>query len=448
MLTKIITIILFFLTAGIPLLINPLAFNSVELIKRESAYALVCLLITCALMAAPKKNSLRLYALPIALPLLLFALSACLATMFSINLEFSLLGDPCRGESLFTIITYVLLSFIFAFFIQTFEQALSLIRALCIVTAIICLYSIIEFFCLQKFGISPLQHFQPPKLRHSFISATMGNANFLGRYLVLVLPLFAACAVKAANSKQAMLWVGGGMLGLATLMLTYSRASMVGITVGGVVFVALTRSAGPISRRRLGLMLGAGIGLIVFIGLLSQALSGSSPRSFFNTITSRMVSSLDLTNGDGLATRVFTWRHSLPVILERPWLGHGPETGFNALKQVNFEKVIRFKTIAILDRIHNNYLDIALTQGLFGLSAYLAILLIFMRGMLKKIRTHGVNPGARILLCGLFSGFAGCLVNDFFTFSTVSVSMTFWILIGIGCAIQSFHKHEANGHGC
>ncbi len=153
-------------------------------------------------------------------------------------------------------------------------------------------------------------------------------------------------------------------------------------------------------------------------------------------------------NGDGLATRVFTWQHSLPVILERPWLGHGPETGFNALKQVNFEKVIRFKTIAILDRVHNNYLDIALTQGFLGLGAYLAILFIFMRGMLKKIRTPGVNPEVRILLCGLFSGFAGCLVNDFFTFSTVSVSITFWILIGIGCAIQSFHKHEANGHGC
>ena len=41
-------------------------------------------------------------------------------------------------------------------------------------------------------------------------------------------------------------------------------------------------------------------------------------------------------------------------------------------------------------------------------------------------------------------GFAGCLVNDFFTFSTVSVSMTFWTLIGIGCAIQSFKKHEIN----
>ena len=174
----------------------------------------------------------------------------------------------------------------------------------------------------------------------------------------------------------------------------------------------------------------------------------ASPRSFFSTIASRAVSALDLSEGDGLATRLFTWRRSIPVILERPWFGHGPETGFFALEQVNFEKVVRFKNLAILDRIHNNYLDIALTQGLFGLGAYLAVLCIFMRGLLRKIRARGTTPEARLLLCGIFSGFAGCLVNDCFTFSTVSVSMTFWILIGTGCAIQSFHSNEANGHGC
>jgi len=445
--SRILTISLFFIIAGIPLLINPFAFNSVELIKRESAYALVCLLLSCVLALANKKNfPLRLYALPIALPLLFFALSACLATVFSVNPAFSLRGDFARGESFFTIITYILLTVLFAFCIQTFQQAKNLIRALCIATAIVCLYGIIEFLCLQKFGISPLQHFRPPELRQPFISSTMGNANFLGRYLVLVLPLFAACSVKATRSKAALLWACGGMFGLATLVLTYSRASVAGIAVGGVVFIALVRNAGPVCRRRLGLLLGAGLVLIVVIGLISQTLNGSSPRAFFNTIASRAIEAFDVKDGDGLGTRLFTWQHSIPVILERPWFGHGPDTGFNALEQVNFEKVVRFNTIAILDHVHNNYLDIALTQGLIGLAVYLTILFIFMRGLLHTIRTSDTHPEVRILLCGLFSGFAGCLVNDFFTFSTVSVSMTFWSLIGIGYALQSFKKYETTGH--
>jgi len=447
MIASTVKIILFFLIAGLPLLINPFAFNSVELIKRESAYALVCLLAVCALVQTPAKNRVRLYALPIGLPLFVFTFSACVATAFSINPAFSLRGDFARGESFFTIITYVLLCLSFAFFIETFEQTRALIRALCIATAFIALYGIIEFLCLQAFGISPLQHLRPPELRQPFISATMGNANFLGRFLVLVLPLFAAGAATAAGARRTLLWASGGVLACTALVLTYSRASMVGLAVGVTVFIILTRASGPALRRRMLLLLGAGCVMTVVIGLISNALSGSGPHAFFNTMSSRAISALDVRQGDGLGTRLFTWQHSIPVIVERPWFGHGPDTGFDALIQVNFEKAARFNTIEILDRIHNNYLDIALTQGLIGLGAYLAVLVIFMRGMLKTIRAPDTHPEARMLLCGLFSGFAGCLVNDVFTFSTVSVSMTFWSLIGIGYALQSFQKKGLNGHG-
>jgi putative inorganic carbon (HCO3(-)) transporter len=432
-----------------PLLINPFAFNSVELIKRESAYALVCMLAVCALAQAPtSKNPVRLYGLPIGLPLFVFALSACISTAFSINPAFSLRGDFARGESFFTIITYVLLCLIFAFFIQTFEQARVLLRALCVSSALIALYGIIEFLCLQSFGISPLQHLRPPELRQPFISATMGNANFLGRFLVLVLPLFAVGAATSAGGWRILLWAGGGIFACTTLLLTYSRASMVGLVVAVAVFIALARANGAAIRRRITLLLGTAGVMIVALVLILNALSGSGPQSFFGTIASRAASALDVYRGDGLGTRLFTWRHSIPIILERPFFGHGPDTGFDALIQVNFQKSVRFNQVAILDRIHNNYLDIALTQGLIGLCAYLAILIIFMRGMLKKIRAPDTDPDVRLVLCGLFSGFAGCIVNDIFTFSTVSVSMTFWILIGIGSAIQSFHMHhEADGHG-
>jgi len=440
MIARTIRIILVFLAAGLPLLINPFAFNAVELIKRESAYALVCLLAVCVLAQAPPRKALRLYALPIGLPLFVFALSACIATAFSINPEFSLRGDFARGESFFTIITYVLLCLVFAFCIQTFAQARDLIRALCLAAACIALYGIIEFLCLQAFGISPLQHFRPPELHQPFISATMGNANFLGRFLVLVLPLFAAGAAACAGSKRALLWAGGGVLCITTLVLTYSRASMAGFVCGGSVFVAVLPASAAVVRRRVVLAAGAALVTIAAVGLISSTVRGSGQQAFFTTMTRRAVEALDVRQGDGLGTRLFTWKRSIPVILERPWFGHGPDTGFDALVQVNFEKSARFKIIAILDHIHNNYLDIALTQGLVGLAAYLAVLVIFMRGLFTAIRAPDTHPEARMLLCGLFSGFAGCLVNDMFTFSTVSVSMTFWSLIGIGYAIQSFQQ--------
>lgn len=353
---------------------------------------------------------------------------------------FSLLGDPGRGESFFTIITYVLLVPAFAFCIQSYEQARGLFRAVCIAAAAVALYGIIEFLCLQAFGISPLGRLRPAELRNPFayICSTMGNSNFLGRFLVLVVPMLCACAAAARRPGALLMWAGGCVVACTALVLTYSRASLLGLAVGGIVFAYLARRSGPV--RRLFWLPATALVVIVLLGAVSFTLSGSGPRSFFTTIASRAAGALDISEGDGLGTRLFTWQRSIPVILERPWFGHGPDTGFDALLQVNFEKAERFNSIAILDRIHNNYLDIALTQGLVGLASYLAILAVFMSGMLRTIRAPHTDPEARMLLCALAGGFAGCCVNDIFTFSTVSVSITFWSLIGLGCAIQSFQK--------
>jgi len=52
-----IDICLFFILAVIPLLVNPFTFNPVELIKRESAYALAGLVLACAIVLANKKKT-------------------------------------------------------------------------------------------------------------------------------------------------------------------------------------------------------------------------------------------------------------------------------------------------------------------------------------------------------------------------------------------------------
>ena len=54
---KIIAVSLFVIMAVIPLLVNPFTFNWVELIKRESVYALVCLLLCCSIALANKKKT-------------------------------------------------------------------------------------------------------------------------------------------------------------------------------------------------------------------------------------------------------------------------------------------------------------------------------------------------------------------------------------------------------
>ena len=66
------------------------------------------------------------------------------------------------------------------------------------------------------------------------------------------------------------------------------------------------------------------------------------------------------------------------LILERPWFGYGLETFILVFKKFNQEYTEIFHDRVLIDRAHNNYLDIAFSMGLTGLAAYLAILASFL----------------------------------------------------------------------
>ena len=88
-----------------------------------------------------------------------------------------------------------------------------------------------------------------------------------------------------------------------------------------------------------------------------------------------------------MANRLFVWKKTIGVIKERPLLGFGPDAHSKAMQSFNLEyclkfndwslhkrgeqEVIRFAGLTLLDRAHNNYLDVTLSQGLVGLAAYM-----------------------------------------------------------------------------
>ena len=120
---------------------------------------------------------------------------------------------------------------------------------------------------------------------------------------------------------------------------------------------------------------------------------------------------------------------------EGPLLGYGPDTHVRVMRRFNREYVKRFKDLVIIDRAHNNYLDTALGQGLLGLGAYLCVIITFMI-WLWRTRARERDVTRKALYCGVFAAVCGYLVNDLFIFSVVSVSPTFWSLMGITIAMK------------
>ncbi len=438
---RVLSICLFFLLAGIPLIINPAAYDFYYTPKIQSVYALIALVLgTIGIRHFVSRWPLCLPRFPLTVPLLLYAGSVIISTIFSIAPALSMRGDPWRLESMFTLLSYAVLTCIFAGLIESHRQFHQLMRALLLSAALVALYGLIQYA-----GINPTEHFDP-LLRHNRINSTIGNTNFLGKFLVLVLPLFWAYYLTARKTAEKMLLGAGMLFTVCTLFLTFTRASWLGVCVAGVLFTVFAGSSFLLQKKKeililVIILLGLGVGIVLYGALNKENPQGQ--RIF--TVKDRLLSSLDMQQGRGVATRLFVWKKVIGIIQKRPLLGFGPDTHVIPMRSFNREYIQRFKDVVILDRAHNNYLDIMIGQGLVGLSAYLAIISTLLMWLGRRIKQEKDRP-TKILWCGFFASFCGYLVNDFFIFSVVSVSPTFWALMGVPFALQQAEKgqHEAS----
>ena len=159
--------------------------------------------------------------------------------------------------------------------------------------------------------------------------------------------------------------------------------------------------------------------------------------AFFPMMKYKIRASFDIEKGMGVATRLFVWKKVVTLIKERPVFGYGPDTHRMVMRKVNLEYWWKFKDIVIIDRAHNNYIDIALGRGLVGLGTYLSVISVFMMWLWKTMKRERDNS-RKIMFCCVLSAFFGYLINDLFIFSVVSVSPTFWSLIGMTLVFNHF----------
>ncbi|TNF54428.1 O-antigen ligase family protein, partial [bacterium] len=132
-------------------------------------------------------------------------------------------------------------------------------------------------------------------------------------------------------------------------------------------------------------------------------------------------------------TRLYVWKRALFLIKERPWFGYGLETFPIAFQQFNKDYTKRFNDYIVVDRAHNNYIDTAFALGIIGLGTYCAVILAFLAYLYRLVK-QTENSVRQLFYTGIFSGFCGYLINDLFIFSVVSVSPTFWSLMGLTVA--------------
>lgn len=123
---------------------------------------------------------------------------------------------------------------------------------------------------------------------------------------------------------------------------------------------------------------------------------------------------------DELGTnRVYIWRNALKAYPDRPLIGSGPDTFFQA-----FPEDAHGRYGQNYDAAHNEYIQILICQGILGLLCYLLFLVsASLRAVPKAFR----NP----LVMAVLAAFVGYLVQAFFNISLPIASQALWVFAGM-----------------
>ncbi len=347
---------------------------------------------------------------PMAIPVLAFAVIYALATLLSAAPLTSLLGSYPRLQGALTTLAYLALFATAAAHLRRRAQVERLLTTAMLTSLPVSLYGI-----LQHYHFDPMPWGADVSGR---VTGSMGNAGFLGAYLILVIPLMVGrlCQIVQALWTQKpgdsvatqwlrlVIYVALLGLNLTALAFTRSSASWFGLAMGLLFFggmLAFIKRSRAVSAAVAGLAVLTIIGAMAFGATTNQDGSDGSQVSprvrvlISQGVAAMMKSSSPLTFPDG---HTDTW-----AVL-RPLIGYGPETLYVTFNRF-YPPELGWQGVrgASPDRAYNETLDALATTGWLGVAVYLAL---FATAFLTAFRRLGMlsTSGRTTLFWGLALG--------------------------------------------
>ena len=381
----------------------------------------------------------------LAVAVLIIAYALVVSTVFSVFPSGSFLGMYLRRQGTYTSLCYLYFFFVILNTTHTRRQIDRLIFTMLLTSFTVAVWAI-----LQRLGIDPHVRIAPFSDRR--VWSTLGNPIFLSAFLIMTTPLhfyffgesfkrlrqYRRQGISLKNTGTEQVFFGLMLLflvlNLTAIGFAQSRGPIVGLMVGLVLFAALELLRRGRARIVSAFFFGGGVflGLLLLVNLLDQPFAEVSlvsqwfgPESAFQS-------------GTGLV-RATIWKGVCGLIASDPirlLTGYGPETLSLVYPRHN-PPILQYieKPTAIVDRAHNEILDLLATQGVLGLAAFVFFFFLLSRFVLRQL---GFIRSTKqdIAFYGLLSlgGILGVLI-----LYLVSGNVTFFALgLGLGLIFGLF----------
>lgn len=398
---------------------NVFELNKIVLF-RSLVYVFFVLTLAKALFFPSKQKFSGRYLIPV-LVLLVFG---AVSLFFSVDPANSYFGLSDRQQGYRSLLFYAWWFFLLFYNLATavdIEKKINRIFWVIMGSSfLVCLYGI-----LQILGIDFIAWTEPPFITHR-VTSTLGQPNYLGSYLLLLIPLTIYGWVKHRNFYWRFALAILLLMQLITLVITSSRSAWLGLlgALALLVFWNLTRFWPKLSApRKRGLVL---------ISLLSVLLLGLLLLQN-NYIGSRLRGMTDF-KGGSVSARFNFWSGAWGSFLQKPLMGYGLENqGREFIKYYQVDWAQTGFVNASTNRAHNIILDILLTGGLVGLLVYTWLYSSFFRWA-SQART---DSKYRFWLEVLMAAVLAYLISLFFGFAVVVTEIYFFSYLAIVAALRA-----------
>ncbi len=416
---------------------------------------------------------------PFDIPILLFVFSQLLSTLFSIDMHTSLYGYYSRfNGGLFSTLSYVFL-FYAGVTLLSQEAVKKVVLFFFIGGVLASLYAFPEHF-----GVSPSCILLTGEFTascwvqdvQSRVFGTFGQPNWLGAYLVVLLPLTASYIFMRQKSetrtqKYSILHTVAFLLFTSVLVFTKSRSGIAGASIAlllQVFFASLFAVKDTVLKKTvfslqqfvndLRLPLGMFLlftALVFFIpNPVGQKLQNMIPSQRISqdvsVETQQPVSGTQLESGGSESgdIRKVVWKGAIGVWKRYPLFGSGVETfAYSYFQDRPSEHNFLSEWDFLYNKAHNEFVNYFSTTGIVGLISYVIMLGSFIIfPVLWGIRKNALPHGSRSLLLGISASLIGLSVSNFFGFSTVVVSLLTFLLPAWGYRIYNEHLEEKRKH--
>jgi putative inorganic carbon (HCO3(-)) transporter len=348
----------------------------------------------------------------------LFIFWLVLSTVFSVYVPVSIVGRPNRREGLIAIIFYCL---IFLIMYKHFKFSSRTLKVINLLICIISIYGVVQYLGFD--------FITPDSIRKGWSNvaySTIGNRDFFAILMTLYLPINICFYLKKGEK----VYLLATSIIFAGLVSSIARSNWISFVVYSVVILVYCLKKKKYIKRYI-----MCLGIFFAIFCLLNALTGSSIVSRLNSmgIDAKNITIKD--NDTVGSSRLYIWKRGITFIPEHPLLGSGPDTFGVIFLEKYFDELKYMQDITggIVDKAHNEYLQLAVTSGIPALLIYLALVSFICLKLVKRIRR--AEEKYQILYLGLLMSIIGYLVQAFFNISVVSVAPVFWAMLGIAANI-------------